>query len=559
MTWKNIADQIIHRLAQALSRFGVDARQYEALLRVSIALDFRSTSLITQRGGMGGSRSALAITNVVYVIFSSIMAIFLLAEGSLHLFIWVILTYSMVMLGMAVLIEFGSTVINPDDFLIVGSRPVSSRTYFAVKFSNLGFYILMFGTSLNLIPAILGSFFPESRFYFPVLYFLVALLSALFVAGFIVVLYGLLLRIVNYERFKDIIAYFQIVFSFFMFMGYQLVPRYLERQLSSHAGFSREPWMLATPSLWFASLVELGLGVTDRRTVLLCLAALAAVLIFSTVLVRSVSINYAEYIARMLFRSSSRRSGESPRAERRQRFPVLQMWLRSSEERAIFHFIVTMIRRNRQLKIQLYPNLGMIFVFLAMALVDRRRMVDPFVENRLEMSTITPVVAFLFAALGISSLLPYSDEFQGSWVFSLAPVIRKDRILGGIKKAILTVIFLPVYLISVVVFSFFWPVHHALLYNLYALLGGSLFLEVLLFRLKDLPFTRKIEKGTQNQRLLLVLFFFPVAGLIILLQRKALQSPVSFIVTLAGMVLIGLILGRMNGARYARVLGLPAS
>ena|SRR5580765_2052649 len=124
----------------------------------------------------------------------------------------------------AQLIEFGLVVISPDDFLILAHRPVSSSTFFAVKFSNLCFYILLLGTSLNVIPALVGLGSHGSRWYFPLVYLAVSTVASLFVAGFIVVLYGLVLRRVNYEKFKDLLVYVQIGFSFLFFFGYQIVP-----------------------------------------------------------------------------------------------------------------------------------------------------------------------------------------------------------------------------------------------------------------------------------------------------------------------------------------------
>ena len=52
-------------------------------------------------------------------------------------------------------------------------------------------YILILGGSLNLIPAVLGLACTGSRWYFPFLYLAVSTCASLFVAGFIVALYGL--------------------------------------------------------------------------------------------------------------------------------------------------------------------------------------------------------------------------------------------------------------------------------------------------------------------------------------------------------------------------------
>ena len=74
-----------------------------------------------------------------------------------------------------------------------------------------------------------------------------------------VAFYGLIMRWLHYERLKDVLVYCQILLSFLFFFGYQLVPR-----LAGNAGRcdrAADPWLGALfPSVWFAGLLELGLG-----------------------------------------------------------------------------------------------------------------------------------------------------------------------------------------------------------------------------------------------------------------------------------------------------------
>src|SRR5262249_21941602 len=135
--------------------------------------------------------------------------------------------YSMVSLAMVVLIEFGSTLINPDDFQIIGARPVSSRTYFAVKLSNLLFYVGLFTLALNLLPAAVGTFMKGSRAYYPLVHLAAVFLATIFVTGLLAAVYGALLKLFDPERFKDLITYCQIFLSFFVFLSYQIIPRWL--------------------------------------------------------------------------------------------------------------------------------------------------------------------------------------------------------------------------------------------------------------------------------------------------------------------------------------------
>jgi hypothetical protein len=547
-----LALAVAGRLGRFLRRWGVDPAQYQWLLLTSLKLDFRSENLMPGREGLGSTTSALTMTVVMYLLFSSLMSAMLAFSGAgTLLFSGILLGYAMLMLAMSILIEFGSTVINPDDFHILGPRPVSSGTYFAVKFSNLAFYILIFGSALNLIPAFVGLACPGARFYFPLVYFLVALLASLFVAGAIIALYGWLLRLVHYEKFKDIITYCQIVFSFLFFFGYQLIPRYVENGLKGSAVSGG--WTFAIPSFWFAGLVEVLLGRVDVSTAMLAAMGLLGFAGFFTVLLRSVSLDYAEHLSHIVSMSGEKAtaSADQPSSGRPARW-FQQLLLPTGEERAFFYFILTMIRRNRQLKLQLYPNLGIIIALVVLAIVQEENIADPFVQMPRSFAAFAPVLAFLFAAVGLYSVLPYSDEYRGHWIFQLAPLGKRERVLKAVKKAIVSVVFAPLLALNVIIFSFFWPVSHAFWHSLYGVLVGYLFLQVLLFKFSDVPFSRKLEKGTQTERVVIGLMFLPIIGGVVFLLRWVAGNWTAYLLTLGILAGVSLILSWLNNLWYAR-------
>ena len=91
--------------------------------------------------------------------------------------------------------------------------------------------------------------------------------ASLSTAGVVTILYALLLRRVNYERFKDLLVYCQIIFSFVFFLGYQLLPRLAGNIREAGIADLAHSWMAASPSLWFASLVEVAQGRIGCRLV----------------------------------------------------------------------------------------------------------------------------------------------------------------------------------------------------------------------------------------------------------------------------------------------------
>ena len=461
--------------------------------------------------------------------------------------------YAMVMVGMSVLIEFGLAVISPDDFAILAPRPISSRTFFAVKASNLLFYVLLLGTSLNLVPAIVGLGCKESRWYFPIAYFFVASAASVFVAGAMVCLYGLLLRTLNYERLKDLLVYAQIAFSFLFFFGYQLFPHMAREAGAITVSDLTRSWAVIWPSVWFAGLLELLLGNFAPETIGLAVSCLVILAVLLPLALRNVSLDYSEQISRLAGVSAKPRSLAVSATRKRSVRRCLDAFLvRDGEERAFFHFFLTMLRRNRLLKLQIFPNLGIVVAMIALMVVQGDKLDDPFEKPSFGFATMMPVMGFVFVAVGVATALPFSDEYQGSWIFPVAPIRNRARILKAIKKAVFLFFFVPLWVLNLALFAWLWPWRHALQHSFYALALGMLGLQVLLFLVRDFPFSRKLEKGATSKQFVLMLIMFSLIGFAVVLPYFMARRPVVFGSVVAAMFGLSLLLGRINNWRYAK-------
>jgi len=552
MRTERFLDWIAGCVGRFLSRWGVDAEQYRWLLQASIRMDFRTQSIVVSKNETSSTKSALKWTLVWNFLFSFFMSIGILIAGAKTFFFSVVLLgYGLVMVGMSILIEFGLVVISPDDFLILAPRPISSRTFFAVKLSNLCFYVLLLSLSLNAVPAVLGLACADSPWPFPLVYLSVALVAALFVAGAIAAIYGLLLRKIDYERFKDLLVYCQLAFSFLFFFGYQIVPR-VRGVTGVTIAMLWKSWAVLIPSVWFAGLVELGLGHLTWQGAVLGGVALGMVGLLLPAVLKSVSLDYSEKIGRMM--SASERVAK-PAAERKR--PVVarvldRLWLRNIEERAFFYFLIAMFRRNRVLKLQLFSNLGVVFAMLAVALLQKGGLRNPMRNSEFEFAAALPAMATLLGAAGMATQLPYSDEYQGGWIFELAPVIQRKRVLKAVKKAAVCILFAPLFLITLVFLSFFWPIHHALAQSLYALFLGLVSFQLLLFKFKEFPLSRKLEKGAHSARFTFFLMMMLLFGLVLALPQFLVKKEFAFLVTIGVLALMSVVLGWWNNRVYAR-------
>ena len=550
-------ERITRALGRFFSRWGVDPLQYHWLLQASIKMDFRSTNPLTRQSS--GTKSALRSTVLLNLLFSGVMSLMFAHMANTFFYTVIMIGYAMAMMAMMVLMEFGLAVISPDDHLVLAHKPVSSRTFLAVRFSNLMFYVLILDGSLSVIPAMMGLACKQTSWLFPGVYLLVAVLAGFFVAGAVVAFYGFLMRWFNYERFKDVLVYCQVLLSFLFFFGYQLVPRLAGRLHNVDIVHLTHGWAVLFPSVWFAGLLELGLGHWSREALITGAGGLLLMVVALPGLLKAISLDYSENIGRMITASAKsreakrgRRSGSSPGGR------FARLLIPNVEERAFFSFIVTMLRRNRHLKLQLYPNFGLMIAMFVLAVMDHKHLSDPFSSaGRPGMAVTFVSMAFVLGAAGLANLLPYSDEYAGGWLFQVAPVVNTAAILKAVRKAILLFLFLPLLVLEGVLFSFFWPPLHAFELGLYGMLIGSIIFQVALFQFRGFPFSRKPEKGAQSRQFTIVLMMFSMFGVLFLIPMLLSRSQSVVAVTFAIMVVLNLILSAWCNRSYANKSLMP--
>lgn len=551
---ESLVNRLIRWLSGWLRHVGVDAEQYHALLIASLKMDFRSENLMPDIGRKRSTGSALAWTVGLYMLFSALLAWLL---TSIHLerelVTGLLICYSMFMLATAILIEFGATIINPNDLPFIRSRPVSSRTYFAVKFSNLTFYVLLFGAALNLLPALIGARAADVWWSFALAYFLAAMLSSLFTAGVIVALYDLLARLVKLERLKDFVTYAQIGFSFSLFFGYQALYQYVEAWRREGGSPVDSLWAMFVPPFWFAGFIEVSLGHIDQATLMRATVALMAVALCALMLIKSVAVGYTER------QHQATRDAEplpAPTGWLRQLSGIISRWvdrvlLRDAEERAVYHLILAMLARSRGLKLRLYPTVGMSLALLVLYIWQSKKAPMPL-DHAHPFFALWSLLAFPLAASGLYSVLPYSDEYQGHWIFRVAPLQRHGCVVAAISKAALLGLFLPLWTINTLLLVSVWPMMPAVWHSLYGLLLGYLTLQLLLLGFSTWPFSQPFGKGQQNELITMSLVVMVIIGALIFAVQWLVADWLTMSWPMALLVVTCWTVGRLSRRLYAR-------
>ncbi|MDE2753188.1 MAG: hypothetical protein OXI83_11475, partial [Gemmatimonadota bacterium] len=137
-------------LRKAIEALGADYGQWRVLTRVMLRNDLRSvSSLQLDTGEKKGGNSRVWLTFLLYGAFGLWVAMMASAVPGLFLGGTIALSAAGVMIAMAILVDFQTVVVSPDDYHILAPQPVSSTTYFVVKVTNVLVYTGIMGILLG--------------------------------------------------------------------------------------------------------------------------------------------------------------------------------------------------------------------------------------------------------------------------------------------------------------------------------------------------------------------------------------------------------------------------
>jgi ABC-2 type transport system permease protein len=513
-------------VGRLLARQGIDLRQVAALFVMYLKQDLRSgkSSLSFRRGEYVTSNWGLILTLGIYSFLGLTAGSLVFAGVDVLLFSVIVLSFTLFIVALALSAESGNVILNESEADILGHLPIGSKTLFIAKVMNLLAFTLALATAANLFPTFFGVWAGGSNVFFIPGHILSATMVSLFATALIVVSYGVLMRLVSKDRFDNIVAYSQAVLTMMFMLGPQLIPRLMDRNhLKLVAGFQR--YFLLYPPAWFSGITMLFVGRFDLDTLALSSIGIASLLVLGAVALKKVAVGYSGLAGKLASASGSvssdsivtgaRRSSES-RARSRGGDPVIQAMkarlLRSSVERAVFDLVSIYLRRNREIKVRLYPSLAY-FIFYPLLAIFGQGLVDPFSKRGFALFPLVGAEMVCFVALTAVEGLLFSEDYQAAYIFEVAPLPALRQVYAGFRKAILVYIAGPGYLALFVLYSIFWrnPVDAFLILLPWMMMApGVLAVPFLLGR--RIPLSRKYQKGQQSSRNLGV-FLFTLIGL----------------------------------------------
>jgi hypothetical protein len=527
-------------------KLGVDYEQWRILVRTALKLDFRTTGL----GGSaynthseGGWGKVIAPV-MLYIVMGSVFAFLATVIDDVFLSGILVLTFVMFIVGTTLLLDYQSVITSPDDYLILAFQPISSRTYFAARLTNVIVYTVLMTTAFGMPSMLVYGFM--IRGFNPLLG--AAAILAIYGTSVatslaILVSYASILRVVPAYRLKRALTYLQVVMSFLVYGGFAIIGPLFDDQTVLQA-LQRTPWLFVHPAAWFASYLDLATGrhgLTEIGLTLLSIGVLS-------LLVRSasgrLSLDYAERLGALLATSAPLKPSS---VARRRGF-----WFNRDEARAVSLLIRAQFKHDQKLRLGVLGIVPLTIFYLYSG-IRQGAILDPF-ETQPDMAqdAIVYLAVLLFPTI-IQVCLTRSDAYRASWIFYTCPA-DTSRLVLSMKWFVMASFVLPYlgFMAAIFLYCFGNPIHvvvHVLVLGLFS----HLFLQMTVFIDPNLPFSKPMQKGERSVVMFMTALIQTVLSvpMVMLVSRFIYPSALRTAFFIVGVVMLSVGVERMLAGRVS--------
>jgi hypothetical protein len=483
----------------------------------------RAAGGASRRDGRDKSVSPLAGLVVVSGIGSLAFAVIVASASSILLPVSLLTTYAAANTMMMLLVDFTGTVLSPDDYGILGPRPVESRTYFAARFAAVAVYVGVVSVTIAVLPAAVLAVKVGP------LAGLAAVAAVLFcdlcTAILVINSYILLLRWIHPSRLRRATSYLQLASATTFYLLYYLMTRTFQGAMFDRLDFETSPWLWSFPTTWFAAFVAVaGSGSTPAWFAAggACLIILACV----PLVAGRLSLDYARRLGEL---SAVGEPARSPRSG----------WLpgfRHGEARAVALLVRAQFRFDQRFRMGVLGILPLTGFYLLLGL-DGGALRDPFVPGaRAGAPGVFMAVAFI--PMTLHAALTVSESWRAAWVFFSSPVSHARIVVAA--KNFVAVYFVGTYaVVLAALWSYFFErIWHAVVHAAIAGLLAHMLLQLHVIARPALPFAAEPRKGERSATLFgTILVGSIVAGIVPTLLPLVYRTMTGTVVVLALLVL----------------------
>jgi len=480
------------------TKLGVNTTQLEIVLRTKLLMDDRRP--LTSFGNKPKKESNYSswINFLLLAVMGCVLLLFLFSVNKPYLSYTIYFGVFMAMLCLTLIADFSVLLLDSRDNFIILPKPVNDRTLTVTRIVHIG--ISVFKQALGLaLPGFIFTLLTKTAIGGAIFVLQVSIATVLCVL-LVNMFYLIAMKFLSVKRFKDIVAYLQIVFSILIFALYYTMPSILESAMVQQIDFASTYWLWFTPSAWIGALQELGAG--DFSVLALSLSALALLTPFIALwlIIGKFSSGFNAILSGLP--TEDHTSKEEVIIHHQASFgrKLAKIVTRSPLESGGFEFVWALTDRTREFKIKVYPSMAYVPVyFFFMFFVRNKGQGAMSFEERwqtiLDQHTYLFILYFsLFTLLTVFQFITQSEKYKAAWIYFVAPIQQPGLLMSGVLKAAFIKFYMPFMLVFTSLGLIFigLPVLNDILLS--TAVGGIAAILICLFTVTGYPFSQPLKK-----------------------------------------------------------------
>jgi hypothetical protein len=526
-------------MRRLLTAAGVDYAQWKALTIVALKLDFRQMSFgANQWQGDRKGVSVLIGMGVFYLMFGFFMGAAVWFLPDLFLAGTMLITLVVFLVGTTILLEHNSALTSPTDYPVLAYRPVSSRTYFAARLTNVLVYTSAMTTVVAWLPIV--ALFVRHGPAVGVAGIAAVYVCTISVALGVLLVYATMLKLFGADALKRALSYVQLLLSFMVYGGYFVFARVFEESVPQSFTVEKTWPMLLFPGTWYASYLELAAGRIGAMEVIPAVASVVVLAVMAGGLSSRLSLDYSERLGALA--SSTRRPATASRSA------GLGRLFRAGEARAVALLVRSQFRNDQRFRMAVLSILPLTILYVFMG-ISQGGLADPFDAEARQGPALVSLAVMLFPSM-LKMAVSRTDSFRASWVFFACPADRVRLVRS--TRDVLVAFFLVPYLFFVgAVYLYFVPnVLHVVVHLSLLGLMSLVVLQLVTLLDPDLPFSKPPMKGSTSVGMFLLIFVVFVTMIFFqILAPRLYRDPLLIAAAFGGVAAVIVVLDLITKAR----------
>lgn len=529
-----LALRILDLFRGIYTKLGVDYNIMRLIIQAKLTLDCRRVPTMSEGPIEGKEKNYFYSSLIVYAILGVIFLPIILMNIDSRIKMSVYFSCFMILLLTVLISDFSSVILDVNDKDIIGIRGVEPKTLNAAKTTHIFIYIFMLSLSIS-------GFSLIASLRFGIQYFLLLVLSIVLIDILMIIItaimYLIILKLFKGEKLKDMLNIFQIYFLLLFTIGYQFIARSFDF-MHTDIAYNQSWWNILFIPMWFSSNFSLldGKPIDSIGIVLSILSIVVPIV--SLVIYKKLVPVFEKNLQKLndnTYKSKSKKEKLS--------IKVSKLICREKEERAIFNFVYNILDKDRDFKTKVYPSLALgafMPIIMIFTSYDNSGIINYLMEIRKSYLFLSGYLGIVIMQ-NIITMVQYSSEFEGAWIYEVLPIKNIRNIYTGMFKSSIYKLYFPSFILLSIVFIVIFKLE--VIKHLVVLFLSGILVSMVSFKLNEkyLPFSKPYNVGTSSKNIIVVFKSMITTGILVSIHFGIISMNTNVFIYIYALILVGII------------------